>query len=273
MVYNNSTNLYGTNAFIVSSTPGKGNYLTIASAITAASSGDTVFIKDGDYTEDLTMKAGVNLTTDYSDGNSSGVTITGTVTCNYTGSCYIAGISLKPNVSACIASASGTPVLNLINCYIICANTTYAMGSNNAAFQIILTGCTADTTSPTNTLFSWSSIDFCQFVNCNFANQTYGITEVCLAYSNKTEFDNCINEFPITCNGTGYVIINNTTMDTSAGNAWCLTVNNSTTGVSQVNNSTLYSGTAGGIRTGTSTQVYVSYSMLYNTNTYDISTA
>lgn len=53
-----------TTAFVVdsSSTPGqRGTFSTIQSAIDAAPAGATVFIKDGTYTESLTLKAGVNL--------------------------------------------------------------------------------------------------------------------------------------------------------------------------------------------------------------------
>ena len=53
-----------TTSYVVSnsSTPGEiGTFSTIQSAIDAAPSGTTVFIKDGIYTEDLTLNAGVNL--------------------------------------------------------------------------------------------------------------------------------------------------------------------------------------------------------------------
>jgi pectin methylesterase-like acyl-CoA thioesterase len=57
-----STNNYGPAKFIVSSSAANGTHTTIAAALTSASTGDTIFIRPGTYTENLTLKAGVNLT-------------------------------------------------------------------------------------------------------------------------------------------------------------------------------------------------------------------
>lgn len=272
VTYNNAINLYGTNRLIVSSIAGQGNFTTIAAALSAASAGDTIFIRSGTYTENLSLVAGVNLTTDSTDAISNTVEIVGTLTCNYTGSVSISGISLKPGVAASINSTAGTPVLNLINCNFNCANVTYALTANNNAFIIKASGCTAQAASATNSLFNWTAINYCRFSACDFGNLGYAVTQQCQAYSNKTEFFNCFNSFPLKCNGTGYVIVNNTTLDTSSANAVCVTINNSTTGVSQINNSILYSGTNYGARVGSSVTVYINFCMFYNSNATDIFT-
>lgn len=272
VTYNNAINLYGTNRLIVSSVVGQGNFTTIAAALAAASSGDTIFIRPGTYTEDLTMVAGVNLTADSTDATSGSVKIIGTLTCNYTGSVSISGIFLQPGASACINSTSGTPVLNLISCNFNCTSVTYALTSNNSSFIIKASGCTAQAASASNTLFNWTAINYCRFYACDFGNLGSSVTEQCQAYSNKTEFFNCFNSFPLKCNGTGYVIVNNTTLDTSSANAVCVTINNSTTGVSQINNSILYSGTNYGARVGSSVTVYINFCMFYNSNAKDIFT-
>jgi hypothetical protein len=75
---------YATAKFTVSATPGYGTHTTITAANTAASSGDTIFIRPGTYSESFTAKDGVdyvaygpNLTTFSGD---SDVIINGTVT-------------------------------------------------------------------------------------------------------------------------------------------------------------------------------------------------
>ena len=70
MAVNNSTNRYAVANFIVAPTIQEGaNYTSIAAAIADASSGDTIFIKPGTYTEDLTLKAGVYLTAFNTNGS------------------------------------------------------------------------------------------------------------------------------------------------------------------------------------------------------------
>ena len=52
-----SDNTYATANIIVAPTLAEGaNYTTIAEALTAASSGDTIFVKPGTYTEDITTR-------------------------------------------------------------------------------------------------------------------------------------------------------------------------------------------------------------------------
>ena len=59
---------------------GSGDFTTIAAALTAASSGQTIFIRPGTYTENPTLKAGVNLSTFPSDATSGTVIIKGKCT-------------------------------------------------------------------------------------------------------------------------------------------------------------------------------------------------
>lgn len=57
MVANNSTNNFGLSPYIVNTTPGKGSYTTIQSAVNAATAdgGGTVFLQQGSYVEDLDL--------------------------------------------------------------------------------------------------------------------------------------------------------------------------------------------------------------------------
>lgn len=270
MAYITSDNNYSTNKFIVSSTAGQGNYTTIASAIAAASSGDTIFIKPGTYTENITMVAGVNLSSDIVGATTPNVIINGTVTCNYTGACSCDGICFQTNSAAAINSASGTPVLELTDCSFACTSNTYCITASNTSFTLKAYNCTATSNLATRTLYSFGGISSALFSGCNFGNLGANVTEACLQYSNKASFENCVNSFPLKTNGTGYVIINNSSFDTSGANVNCLTVNNATTGVSQISNSTLSSGSASGIRIGAGTTTYTSYISYYNSATYDI---
>jgi len=84
-------------------------YKTISAAITAANSGDTIYIWPGTYTEDLTLKPGVNLA-----GQSKfSVYIVGTVTFNIAGTVCCERIIFKTSGADNTLNFFGTGVQNL----------------------------------------------------------------------------------------------------------------------------------------------------------------
>jgi hypothetical protein len=83
-------------------------YLTISTAITAGSSGTTIFIFPGTYVENLTLKAGVYLTSPVKFG----VYITGNHIANFTGTIIIDGIILQSSTGTTL-TFSGTGAQNL----------------------------------------------------------------------------------------------------------------------------------------------------------------
>jgi hypothetical protein len=130
------------------------NYSTIASALTAASSGNTIFIQPGTYTENLTLKAGVNLTAFICDGTvdevstntASNVTVIGKMTATNatfgsSTSASISGIQFKTNGDF-LLSVSGTNTLNLTftNCYFNCHDNT-GISINQSGSKINFYNC------------------------------------------------------------------------------------------------------------------------------------
>src|SRR6187431_1669292 len=95
------TNKWGTAKWIVDpSVAAVCTHTTIAAALTSASSGDTIFIRPGTYTENITLKAGVNLTAYGSDDSLNGtgvVIINGTCTFTAAGSVTLYGLQLQTN--------------------------------------------------------------------------------------------------------------------------------------------------------------------------------
>ncbi len=105
--------------FIVDRAGTKSDYTTIASAISAASSGDTVFIKTGTYTEDLTMKAGVNLVSFAGEQRGTNVQIVGKLSASFSGTVVIAGLSLVTNGDLCIdVTGSNATLFEFWDCFI-----------------------------------------------------------------------------------------------------------------------------------------------------------
>lgn len=150
---------------------GDGDFTTITAALTAASSGQTIFLRPGTYTENLTLKAGVNLVAYNADAVSTGgtsnanVIIKGTITASYSGTASISGINLQTNGAAALTwSGSNTLTLRLTNCW-ISANDSTAITGNNSNAEIDLHYCVTQGAS-TNLIFSITNVQNFVMRNC-----------------------------------------------------------------------------------------------------------
>jgi hypothetical protein len=86
---------------------GENPFLTISAAITAATSGTTVFVFPGTYTENITFKSGVNI----SSPIKFGVTISGNHIANYSGTVVLDNITLSSSTGVTL-TMSGTTAEN-----------------------------------------------------------------------------------------------------------------------------------------------------------------
>ena len=226
-----STNNYGPAKFIVDSSAANGTHTTIATALTSASSGDTIFIRPGTYTENLTLKAGVNLTAFNSDSSLNGtgkVIISGTCTLTTAGSVTIAGIQLQTNSAAILAvTGSVASIVNLNNCFLNCTNNsgiTYSSSSASSAINIFF--CEGDLGTTGIAYFSHSSAGNLTLRDCTFANSggssTVNTVSAGGVVISRSEIFN-----PTTTSGTGGASIIFSNISGSAQNATAFTVGGS----------------------------------------------
>src|SRR5215469_17495644 len=82
---------------------GFGDFTTITAAINAAVSGQTIFLRPGTYTENPTLKAGVNLAAFDADATTPNVIINGKCSFSSAGTVSISGIELQTNSDFCLA--------------------------------------------------------------------------------------------------------------------------------------------------------------------------
>ena len=120
------------------------NYKTInaayAAAVTAGAP-QTVFVQPGTYSENLTLVAGIDISAYSCDSSlqkediTHNVTISGTVTASYSGSCSISGIAFQTNGSnAIVVSGSNTTELTLDNCFLnVLSGTGISMNSSGSS--------------------------------------------------------------------------------------------------------------------------------------------
>lgn len=250
-----STNTFTTAKFIVSATASDGTHTTIAAALTSASSGDTIFIRPGTYTENLTLKAGVNLTAYGSDSSLNGtgkVIISGTCTMTTAGSVTISGIQLQTNSAALLAvTGSAASIVNLQNCYLNCTNNTGITFSTSSGSAFInLQSCWGDLGTTGIGIFAHTSAGSLQFFSCYFTNSGASTT-ASTASAGQLNYLNSYFSSPVTTSSTNGVTIFNSSIICTPINTTAYTGSGSAASTLQF--STLASGTASAISASTNT--------------------
>jgi len=272
MTVNTSSNRYATANFIVAPTLAQGaNYTTIASALTAASSGSTVFIKPGTYTEDLTLKAGVNLAAYDCDALTPNVTISGTCTFTAAGTVAISGIRLQTNSANLLAvTGSAASIVWLKNCYLNCTNNTgISFTSSDAGAIIRVQNCFGNIGTTGISLFSCSSAGAIGFLGTTITNSGGSTT----ASTSSSTFINATDSgfnIPFTTSSTGAINFNNVII--SVTNTTCVTTAG-TTATNTISNGQFTSGTASAISIGSGTTLAIFSSVINSSNTNAITGA
>ena len=232
MVFRTGDNNYGCAKWIVDAVAGQGTHTTIAGALTSSASGDTIFIRPGTYTENLTLKAGVNLTAfgcDSSLNQTGHVIISGTCTMTTAGSVTISGIQLQTNSAALLAvTGSAASIVNLENCNLNCTNTTgITFSSSSASAAIDITDCTGNLGTTGIAYFAHSSagnlnIFFSELVNTGLSTTANTISAgVC-------QINYSIFQSPITTSSTGSFSAGYTSLAMTT-NTTALTIGGATT--------------------------------------------
>lgn len=247
-----STNNYGPAKFIVDASPANGTHTTIASALTSASSGDTIFIRPGIYTENLTLKAGVNLTAYSCDAFTPNVTIVGTCTFSAAGTVSISGIRLETNSAPCLTVTGASSIVNLINCYINASDNT-AISQSNGIISAYY--CTGDLAAIGIGLFALTGGDFvtefCQFTNSG------GSTTASTCADGRINFQHSNFLFPITVSGTTGTINAFSSGFSPASTVVALTQNSTTATAMAMRSCTFIAGTAAGVEVGAGAAIFL----------------
>jgi len=265
MAYRN----YSTAVSHVVDTTGQGDFTTIQAAITAASSGMTIFVRPGTYTENLTLKAGVDITaygSDSSLNNTGNVQITGKATFTGAGTVTISGIQLNTNSDyLLVVSGSAASIVNLNNCYLNCSNNTgISYTSSSGSSGININSCYGDlgttgiglyTMTGAGNLFIYYSI----FTNSG-GSTTASSNSSGLVFSRYSRF-----LFAFSTTSTGAFSSVFSTVDTSAINTIGITTAGS--GSHGHNMMFIITGTASAISVGIGTTVQLIFAVVTSSNT------
>lgn len=206
MTFTTGDNNFSTAKFIVNPTAGLGTHTTITSALASAVSGNTIFIMPSTYTENLTLKAGVNLVAYPGDEFLPNVTIIGKCTFTAVGTVNISNIRLQTNSDFFLAvTGANASVVNLENCYLnVTNNTGISFTITNTSSSINLNKCIGDIAANGITLFSFSGTGTIDVRDSNITNSGLTTTNSTCSAGGVSFFWSTIN-FPITISNTGTI--------------------------------------------------------------------
>lgn len=249
-----STNNYGPAKFIVDSNPALGTHTTLASAMSAASSGDTIYLRES-VTEDITLTPGVNIASYNANGQNGNVEIVGKITMTGAGLSSISGVRLTTNSDYCIVvSGSAASQLRLKDCYL---NVTDASAinytSSEATSFIELVHCSGAVEATLITYHVMTSAGVLRYINSFMKNN--GVTTTASTNSaGIIRFLSSSFQVPLETSGTGVITGQNSNMNIPDGtNAVNLTT--AGTGSCNFTNSFFASGSSSGISIGANTTV------------------
>lgn len=259
-----ATDNYGPAKFIVSPFAYNGTHTTIQSAVTAASAGDTIFVRDGIYTENITLKPGINIVAFSQNAFTPNVTINGQLTYSAAGTVTISDIRFVTNSTFfLIVSGSSASIIFLNNCFFNCTNNTgISFTSSNAGALIQSTNCDGNIGATGISLFSQSSVGTLTLILANITN-TGASTTPSTASAGNINIDDAILNFSITTSGTAGITTSYSQFSTGSNS--CLIVGGSGLNSSQF--SSFSSGTASSISVGTGATLRSSNDIINSSNT------
>ena len=178
MVQQLSTNTFGCARFIVDPVASQGTHTTITAALASAVAGQTIFVRPGVYTENLPLKAGVNLVSYEVDALTPNVTIVGKCTYSSAGTTCVSGIRLQTNGDFLLeVTGVAASIVTLEDCYLDCTNNTgISFTTANASSFVNIEQCGGDIKALGIKLFEATSTGGFGIIRSGFTNSGFSVT-------------------------------------------------------------------------------------------------
>ncbi|MHB1059990.1 MAG: hypothetical protein ACYC0F_19175, partial [Rhodanobacter sp.] len=259
------------NGFLVDPS-GNGDFTTIGAANTAATSGQRIVLSPATYTENVTLKDGVDIIGLSGDDVLPSVKILGKLSASFSGTCTISNVCLQTNGDNLLSlTGSNDTNVYLKNCFLDCSDFDgISSTGSNAAANIEMMSCNGDLGTTGIKLYNVSNgVLVGRF--CNFTNTGGSTTASTNSGSSSVSFETCYLRCPLASSGTASLSCFYTNNDCSGLNTTCLDF--SGTGVNIVTYSRLSSGTATPITIAASVSVTVTKTVLNSSNATAISSS
>lgn len=233
MAFVTGDNNFGTAKWIVDPTAGQGTHTTIASAIASASSGQTIFIRPGTYTENLTLKAGVNLVCYDADTDTPNVVIIGKLTFTTAGIVSLSALNLQTNGDFFLAvTGSAASQINLFACELNCVNNTgISYTSSNSSSAIFIYNSNYSLGTSSTALFASTSPGSINFFYTNSLGTTSSAANTASAGTVNANYSVFTNPMSIT--STGNISMGFSGISVAGVNTTALTMNGAASEVTQ----------------------------------------
>jgi hypothetical protein len=201
---------------------GLGDFTTIGSALAVATSGQTIFIRSGTYSENITIPGGVNLTAyDFDEGSTQQhVIISGSVTVTASGYVGINAINIEANGAAAInITGSNTLNVTLQSCCVQNASTYPCASVNNANATLVFINTDLISNSSSTAIFS---VTTCNTIYMKLFKQ-YNAAAASTIAAGSWLMEYCDWSSPITTSGTALFIASYCTINiaNSSGSLTC----------------------------------------------------
>lgn len=263
-----SVNTFSVAKIIVSPLASNGTHTSITSALASASSGDTIWVRDGTYTENFTLPAGVILTAAVGSGDEPNVTIIGKVTMTAAGTSTISNIRLQTNSDFAVAvTGSAASILNIENCYINCSNNTgISFTTTNASAVLFIRKSRMDVTTTGISYYAFSSTGN-MFIYYSVCDNSGGSSTASInsSASGNIFFRYSQVRVPIQASSTGNVNGEYSIFQTSGTNSTCINISG-TAGSNLFYYCEFASGSASAITSAGGVQLYYCNISSSNTN-------
>lgn len=238
-------------------------HTTIAAALASASSGDSIFIRPGTYTENLTMKAGVNMTGFQCDSGGQ-VTIVGKLSCSYSGSVTLTGLSLHTNGAFAIElTGANATLLTLDSCSIYADDATAISSTGSGGASVAITNCAmfTSTTGVAYFAFTNGTLYIRETISSNAGASTTANTFSGTQLTLRTSYLG----LPLTTSGTSNLVLFDTEFESGATNSTSLT-HGSTGSICRADYCNFRSGTATPISIGAGATLTTNNISAHHTN-------
>lgn len=250
--------------WIVDANPLRGTHTTIQAAINAATSGQTIFVRPGIYTENLALKSGVNIVSFVPEGDTPNVTVIGNSTHNTAGTVTISGLRLQTNSAPFLSvTGSAASIVFISHCFLNCTNNTgISYTTGNASSSITIKYCFGNIATSGIALYNMTSTGTLGMNACSFQNTGSTITAATNSAGNSLISHTNIN-FNLSTTSTGGLSLNQCGVNTQ--NATGILHNG--IGACLLYATTIDSGTASAISVGTGASVRGSCITVISSNT------
>lgn len=235
---------------IVDPTLNFGNYQTLTAAVAAATSGTTILVRPGTYSEaPITLKSGINIVGLNSYNQSGQVLINTKFIDNGSAiSCTFSGLTFSTPTDYSFV-LTGNSVVVFVNCYLRGSNHTILSLTTSSTMRLY--NCLTDIQTTGIAVFDMTGGSIF-FKYCTLSNSGLSTTAGTFS-SGGAVFDHCISECSFASSGTAQWNWYNCRIDTSPSNSLALTSGGNQT--HELINTSISSGSSACVSVGAGTTV------------------